>query len=459
MVNKIDRPNPIYLKMKNTGEWQLITDLLGGVQAMRDGKTLYLPKESKESQVNYETRLEHTFLFPGFADTISRVSSKPFVKPVSVEGVPEKLQPVVDFPDAENNNLTTFARELFKDAIIYGVSHFFVDFSARGEENQTAFDEKLAGVRPVFKRICPTDLIDWDYEVAPGGNIRVTYLKIHEYVYVNGENMEQIREITPGQWVIYRKNDDKEFVEFESGTFTFPEEFGLPMVSLYINKTGIMTAEPTFKHLAWLNLEHYQSASQQRNVLRFARTGLLVVTGASKEEVKDGIVVGANMHFHSVNPDAKIYYAEHTGAAIQAGERDLQRLEEQMQMVGLMPFVTKHAAAETATGKSIDEGRINTDIEAWVSLLDNALMKGFDFAAEWYKMELPEDFSVRVYDDFSVGFGNSEEVKSLITMRQVGLISQDTFLREIKRRGILDDSVAVEDELNKIQNAPPEVGI
>lgn len=439
-----------YKEMLEQGDWSLIHALLGGPRKMREHATEFLPREEKEGIGNYETRLAHTFLFPGLSDTIDRISSKPFVKPIVVESAPEQLEEIANAIDDEGNDITTFAKEIFRDAMIYGIAHFFVDYVGGGE---TLLEEKNSGAKPVFRRISPTDLIGWDYYVS-GGKTIVTEIVILE----REKDVEQVRVITTTDWQVYRKTEDEkgkqgEWVLSEEGEFNYPG-VGLPFVTLYIKKTGMFTAEPTFKKLAWLNLEHYQSASQQRNVLRFARTGLLCVTGASKEEVKGGVVVGANAMFHSTNPDAKIYYAEHSGTAIQAGERDLKRLEEQMQMLGLVPFIS--IRQQTATERAIDERRANTDVEAWVISLDDALEKGYYYASIWANVDLPDDFDVKVYTDFGADYTNTEEVKILILMRQQGFISMKTFLKEIKRRGVIDDALSVEEEMSKLATEPPE---
>jgi hypothetical protein len=79
-------------------------------------------------------------------------------------------------------------------------------------------------------------------------------------------------------------------------------------------------------------------------------------------------------------------------------------------------------------------------------------------AAEWAKVELPVDFAVDLNDDFGAGFRGSEDMPHLITMRQAGELSRETFLRETKRRSIISDEVDIEAEMDRIEGEGPGIG-
>ena len=109
-----------------------------------------------------------------------------------------------------------------------------------------------------------------------------------------------------------------------------------------------MQATPPLMDLAWMNLAHWQSYSDQRSILRFVRIALLFVAGLDDEEMEKPITIGANRTFRSKNPNAKMEYVEHTGKGVEAGQEDLNKIEGRMQTLGLRPY-TSRPGTVTAT--------------------------------------------------------------------------------------------------------------
>jgi len=210
-----------------------------------------------------------------------------------------------------------------------------------------------------------------------------------------------------------------------------------------------------FEDLADLNITHWQSMSDQRNILKYSRFAILFGKGLDNESVENGLVLGANQSVLTKNPDADLKYVENAGTAIAAGERDLERLEERMEILGMQPFV-RRAGNQTATGKAIDEGKQQTEIQAWVRALELFLHQCYEYAAIWEGKQLPEDFTIDVFNDFGLGSKAIEESELLTKAVMTGKLSNETYLREIRKRGILSEDVVIEDELERIQNMPPD---
>jgi hypothetical protein len=80
--------------------------------------------------------------------------------------------------------------------------------------------------------------------------------------------------------------------------------------------------------------------------------------------------------------------------------------------------------------------------------LENALEEMLDFFALW--MELGEDSggSLTVYKDFGIEMADAADLEVLLKAKQAGEISQLTFLKEIKRRGLLSDDFDPQTEID-----------
>ena len=451
--NKVDNPSIEFDRMSQS--WELLHALKGGTQSMRNGKEQWLPKEPRESYTAYNNRLSRSFLYNAFRDTVDKLVSKPFSRPVTCQGMlPDRLEQVKDNMDMNGRDITQFAREMFTSAVTYGCTHILIDFP-KFSPTATLADERASGVRPVFIHVQPTQVIGWRTETKENGEDELVQVRIHERKIeadglFGGKEIDYIRVYTPTTYELWRKDpasQQEDYVLVEEGEHSYG---AIPLVTYYISRTGTMTASPPLEDLAWLNLAHWQSMSDQRNILRFARVGLLFAAGFSEEEMEEGITIGPSQLIRSTNSDAKVSYVEHNGNSIGAGQEDLTKLEERMKVLGLQPLVQR-SGNQTATGRALDESRTHTAIQAWIRSLENTLREAFEIAARWIKIELPSDFSIDINNDFGLSERAVDDIDSLIKMRSTNQLSSKTFLQEVKRRGLLSEAVDVEEELQAVE--------
>jgi len=443
--------------------WDLLHALLGGTHAMRAGKEKWLAREPRESAAAYTNRLARSFLYGAYRDTIEKLVSKPFSRPVICLGKTlDTISEMKKNMDMNGRDITQFARDVFTAGVTYGCTHILIDFP-QFSPTATLADERASGVRPVFIHVKPTQLIGWRTETAEDGKDTLTQIRIHETrIEPSGEygdtEIEYIRVYTPQDWQLWRrdkfKNED-DFKIVDQGTHSFGS---IPLVTYYVSRTGTLTATPPMEDLAWLNLAHWQSMSDQRNILRFASVGLLFAAGFSDEELEEGLTIGPNQLIRSTNESAKVTYVEHKGNAIATGQQDLDKLEERMKVLGLQPIMQR-SGNQTATGRVLDESRTHTSIQAWIRSLENTLRQAFEYATRWSKQELPEDFSIDINNDFGLSERATDDVRSLIEMRKAAQISSETFLREVKRRGLLAEVVDIPTELAAIEQEGPPLAL
>lgn len=465
--NGVGYPSEQYSDM--AAKWELIEDLLSGTDAMRAKGERWLPREAHESVNNYRTRLARSFLYNGLRDTIEKLTAKPFSRPVNVKPESlgsEQLDGIAEDVDRAGTNITQFARRLFEWAVSFGKAHILVDYPVV-QEGLNLAQERAVDARPVLLAIDPRDVIGWRSERDPGGEERLTQVRIKEKRWVaNGpyasKCIEYVRVINApptiaqnaeqpavedaqsatGTWELWELKDGKTYVKVQSGTHTFP---GVPLVTLYFKRNEFMTADPPMSDLAEMNLCHWQSSSDQRNILRFSRFGMWKATGMSQEEVEKPLTVGPSFSFKSVNPDADFAYVEPQGAAIKLGEEDLRRIEQRMETLGMQPLI-QTTADSTAMGKRIDESKTETTIQSWVRIVEEAIERAYQMAAEWLGTDLPEEFAIDIFSDFGISANGTADLEFLLKARTSGDLTRLTFLQEIKRRGVLADSVDPEEE-------------
>lgn len=439
--------------------WELLHDLQGGTRAMRDAGRKWLPQEPKEKDDAYSNRLKRSFLYGAFSDAVDRIVAKPFSSPVTFKGATLPIfEEIRKNADQCGSDLTLFARCVFEDAVVHGLSHILVDHPATGGK-LNAKQERELGVRPYFVHVKATQLIGWRTKRDAAGRKILTQARIYSRAVepigeYDEEEVERVRVITETRFEVHeRRKTEKDFTVRDSGEHTFG---GVPLVTLYTSGEDF-EATPPLEDLAWMNLAHWQSASDQRNILRFARVGILFGSGFTEEEAEKGFAIGPTNMILSTNPEARLTVVEHSGKAIGAGKEDLEELEAKMDSLGLRPFVDQKGNP-TATGKLVDEQKSFSSILAWIRSLELALLSAFRFAAQWRGETASEEFEVDVFSEFGISVQTNEAIQNLITMRANRELSRETFLNEVKRRGLLADTVKVEDEIERIESEPPPPG-
>jgi hypothetical protein len=108
---------------------------------------------------------------------------------------------------------------------------------------------------------------------------------------------------------------------------------------------------PPLLDLAFLNVKHWQSQSDQDNILHVARVPILAIIGADED---DQIKIGQQAVKVPLNGDIK--FVEHTGKAIEAGHDSLEKLELQMIQTGAELLVMKPGQRTATESNNEAEG-------------------------------------------------------------------------------------------------------
>lgn len=464
--DSIDTPSLAYDQMSE--HWPMLHDLCGGTKAMREAGTKWLPQEPAETYEAYKVRLERSFLFNAYRDTVDRLSSCPFAQPIQVKNCPAELEYLIKNVDQTGKDLNTLAQECMVDLITYGISHLFTDFSfipqnADPNNPVSKEEERKLGARSTINRVCPVELIGWRRRSETDStltDIRIRYTVLVPSGSYLDEEVVRIKHVKESAWTLYEEretkaegtkgNGKKEFVQINSGPMSLNR---IPLSTGYAQQSGFMTADPPLLDLAWLNICHWQSSSDQRNILRFSRFALLFMRGISKSEMDTPVTVGPAQLVRSTSDQADMKYVEHTGKAIEAGAKDIIELEGQMDALGKQPTV-KGARVRTATEVANNASKTLTELQAYVRELERLITNAFRHAAAWHRIALPEDFSVQIFDEFDVSVFGDNDLDWILKAWVARLISQKTALEEAMRRGRLSENLDVEDEIRATESMP-----
>lgn len=425
--------------------------LLGGTTAMRKAGKTYLPQFESESDKAYKARLQSSWLFNGFRKTVRDMTGRVFDKSVELaEDAPDELRDWCTNVDLAGRDLSAFARDVMEAGLAgAGVSYIMVDAPKReGEVTREA--ARASGLRPYLVHLKSEDILGWKTRIDAGA-VKLSQIRIMETVtepdpkdeFAQSE-IEQVRVIDWNGGVsvrLFRKGEKDAWVLYDEYTTDADE---ITVIPFYAQRTGFFTGEPPLDDLADVNIAHWQSQSDQRNILHFARVPILHMSGHSDDEE---VVISAGMATKSQDPNARLQWVEHNGNSIKAGRDDLKDLEFQMETHGLQLLV---ARTQSATGEALDAAKETSQLAMIADNLKDALEQALKWMGDYGGVDA-DKVAVEVNKDFGVSMLTPQEMQAMLMAVNTGNMSRETFLREMARRGMIREDISPEDEAERIE--------
>lgn len=435
--------------------WQLISSLLGGTSAMRAAKRAFLPQWPNEPDTNYKARVDTATLFPAFARTVEVLGSKPFSKPLTYgDDVSEQMKEWCEDVDLQGRNLHAFADAVTADALARGIAGILVDFPTVTGVRTKADEEKI-GARPYCIQISYENVLGWKSERINGVETLTQLRLLESAVEPDGpfheRRIEQVRVLYPGKWETWRKTKaeggDEKWTLHQDGVTSIQV---IPFVPVYGKRTAFMMGTPPLLELAHMNVEHWQSKSDQQTILHVARVPILF----AKMLGNNKIIVGGSQAVESDHEHGDLKYVEHTGAAIEAGRLSILDLEDRMRQIGAELLVIKPGNTSITQTLADNEPGMCA-LQRITQGVEDALDAALQLMAAWVGEK--EGGHVQLFKDFGVHSLSEASLQLLREMNVDGTLSDELLFKEAQRRGLVDPDIEWEDEKARIaQNAPKQ---
>ncbi len=445
--------------------WTKIQTVLNGTVAMRAAGEQYLPRHEYEGDPAYLERLAVNTLLNSTKLTLDSWVGRPFSDPVIFE-VPSQMEPVLEDVDLTGNEAQVFCRNWFSDGVAKALSHVLVDFPRTDPEAvRTLADDAVLNLRPYWVHVRPEQLFFAAAEIVNGreflreirimeevveqdGFAEVAQPQIRQIVVENVVNAEGVEDgSTAGKVVLWRMEDpsDPESDWFAYETYPYSLNV-IPLVTFYSDRDGLMHGTPPLEDLADLNIAHWQSTSDQRAILTVARFPILALSGGTDDNQE--LVIGPRRWLYSPDTKAKFYYVEHSGAAIEAGRKDLMELEAQMAEYGA-EFLKKRPQPETATARALDAAEATSPLQDVTLRFMDAINQVLALTAAWMKLE--DGGTAEVSTDFGPEEATTQTLTTLRETRKMRDISRENYLKQLMRLGLLDDEFDIEEDANQLE--------
>lgn len=439
--------------------WAVISPLMGGTLAMRAAGPVLLPKYPAEDDDVYKSRLGQSTLLPAYSETVSNMTSRVFAEPLQLgDDVPEEIAEMAQDIDLAGDDLNNWAVEFFRNGLSHGLCHAFVDHPAT-EAGRTRADERAAGVRPYAVMVKGEQVLGWKSKAGVLTHVRYIEAVEEEDGEFGVEVVLQIRVLEPGLWRTYRASSkDAQWAVYDEGVTSLTY---IPWVTFYTGRTGFMTAKPPLLELAHLNVKHWQSQSDQDNILHVIRVPILVRIGLQAQYDAQGKLVPPEFKVGTgsltdLPKDGDMKYVEHTGAAVGAGRQALIDLLDEMRMAGAKLLTPDKAATKTATQAEEEAAQELSPLARMAHQFGDCLGQLLDFMADY--RAIGDGGTVEMRGNFDVDYMPEVSLPTLVSMANAGMISKETLFAEMQRRGVISDEYDWAEELAKIDSQGPALG-
>lgn len=446
------------LSQHHLREAELPRTLMMGTKGMREANRRFLPQMPKESHDVYNARLLRTVLNNQFRKAVQAHASRIFAELVTVKGenIPDGIQEFVKDVDGQGTTLHDFAKSLYEDAKVVGLSYVYID-SPQKTDNETLEDSRR--YMPYLVHVTQEDFLGFR-AVSFGGKQQVVDFRKMEYdTITDGEfgykEVRRVRRFLPWNQIIYTEVDSKKKIWSKEVVAT---DYGtIPLYPYYTQKTGFFKASPPLEDLANLNAAHWESTADQRNILHFSRVPILLLKASS--DLDTSISISSAIAVRIGEGDMK--YVEHEGKAIEAGRRDLLDLEAAMKE-SAKEALTAQPGNVTATARILEEVELHSEIQKEAVDLQITLNDILNRVAEVSGWNT-EGWTVHVNTEPSLALFSDVKAQALDAMRARGDLSRMTFWERSRQVGVLDRDMDLELEQKRMEEeaqlapAQPEI--
>lgn len=461
-MDKMDKRSPRFEQAHQ--KWQIVDDLWGGTQGMRDAGERHIPRDvgersqDRDGDARYMARLNRSTLTNFYKKTILKHSGKVFSQDIKVDYDRDDIKDWCDNIDLRNNNATQFAYNVLTDAYNKGVTYIITDHqvnpaAADGIKLNLA-EERALGLRPYLTHIPASKMLDIRGDYVNGRYVPTLVRYVEEVLEYPADGFMptvacQVKVLQVGSWSTFRQNQEKEWYLYEAGSTLL--DF-IPITAFMTNQTGFMIGEPPLEELAEKTVQYWRDSSDLANIMHVANCPILHYTGTNMDAQGQAvdIVIGPNSLVHSQNATNKLEWVEHNGNAIGKAMDNLKTQRDEMTLLGLEPLVT---VAKTATEANLSAHDANSMLKAFALRLKDTLEQNIAwmlaYTGEYDAQTSSELGQLIISTNYGISGGDASEMADVIQMWKDKLISRKQALIEAQRRGIINPDLDADEILEE----------
>ena len=323
--------------------------------------------------------------------------------------------------------------------------------------------------RPYWTVYQPNRILGWRFGEHKGQRSLVQ-LRLEEHVQVPSgkygvQTVRQVRFLEPGKWTLYREVIGSQSAPAHRPDFAMPYGAGggtfevvdqgrfpfsdIPFSVAYADIEDFeMLSSPPLRPLAEADALLYALGANRKHLLNLCAVPVMAVTGRETDEGAHRRI--GPSYVMQFQPNTTVQWLETSGVSFKAVQEQITEIERDIDTLGMTSVVNQKASAETATAKQLD----HIDGSTVMSVVSQNLERAINQSAKYHTLML--GLSLDPFPRFSLDrdFTSMKllpnEITSLTSLVNEGLITKETLLELLKDGYVLPAHFDSEEELKKI---------
>lgn len=456
----VNTPHPDYIEF--SPKWKRCRDTFDGQDAVKAERTAYLPMlggavPSPKSNAVYEAYLYRATFFNAVAPTVVGLTGAAFMRPLSVENVPDFAKAALDDVTLNGHPLEQFARSLVGQVVSPGRAGVLVDMPANPSSE----------TRPYWVIYRAEQIINWRGIVVNGQTITTMVVLLESAAEVDPADVfvmkpkrqYRVLQLVNGIYTvtIWTQNPEKAD-EYVAGTPIQPMRRGdpmdfIPFVFVGPEGTTERVSDPPLMALVDTNLAHYLTMADLKWGEHFTALPTPVITGTATDAE---VHIGSSEALILTDPQAKAFFMEFTGEGLAALRTSEQETRKMMATLGGRVLSdTGEGAAETATEVKLKHSGGHASLTNIAQSCSQALSRAVAWTIWWRSTEtkVPIDAKITLSTEFFPTKMSPDELAKLTAALQDGSISFETFFHNLQEGGVYAPGTTLEEERARIEKA------
>ena len=433
----IDSQHPEYAAM--IANWRKARDAAEGEDAVKAAGATYLPKLAEQSVESYNAYRTRAMFFGATGRTIESFVGLIMRKSPNVE-VPAQMERILDSVDGEQTGIHEFIRQVLAEVFTTGRLGLLVDRPPL----------EAGGGDPYLAKYLAENITNW---IQTDGQTRVVLREQYIEPATNDDIYEQatktqFRELIfdgSQYWQVVHRPQAKTRVYTE--TEVHPTAGGkplsfLPFQVINARHVGLAVCKPPLIDLVNVNLSHYRNSADLEHGRHFTGLPTPVITG---HRTDDPIYIGSERALILPDPGSSAFYMEFSGAGLAELRMAMEEKQKQMAALGARAIEGQRNGIEAAeTARIHQSGEVSLAVSV-IMAVETGITNALKAIARWEG--LPEDgVKVQINKDLVDAKISSQDLTALVSARQAGDLSLESFLWNLKAGEVLPPDRSIDDE-------------
>lgn len=447
---KVDTPHKDHVNMAE--RWERCRDAAEGLDAVRKGKSKYLPQLSGQDQPEYNAYLKRADFYAAMGASIQAHVGQVFRKPVKIE-VPTAGEDWLEDITLTGVSCPALMQEAFGELDEIGRYGLYVDMAPKEEGEE---------LRPYLVLVAGENIVNWRTENRGGKQI-LNRVVIREDVEVEdpedpfaseSETQFRVLELVGETYSVqlYRKmKGSEEYVPF--GPPILPDFRGRPfgMIPFWFgNASGVTTRvdRPPLMEVADITLSMWRNSADLENGFHYVGIPTPVVAGFP---TTTKLKIGSNVAWVSDKSDAKAFMLEFSGQGLNGLSEHVEAKKKDCAIFGSRVLEGQKAAAETADAVRLRHSGETASLVTMVDVLDRTFKEALTFLFEW--AGLTGEVVVAANRDLLNVKATPQELQALTAAVQAGTMTFATYYYNLEQLELTRPDVTAEDEEAELEEA------